>query len=76
MKVGVQDDEGLALLLQSALKQCYALMAGKLKPSSHEPPHQWNQAPVTMIYKRKIKGRVGLGERHNLKAEQTLKALY
>ena len=66
MKVGAQDDEGLALLSQSALRQCYAL-----KPSSHEPPHQWNQAPVPMIYQIKIKGREGLGERHNLKAEQS-----
>ena len=53
------------------IRQCYALMAGKLMPSSHEPPHQWNQAPVTMIYQRKIKGREGLGERHNLKPEQS-----
>ena len=71
MKVGVHDDQGLALLSQSALRQCYALMAGKLTPSSREPPHQWNQAPVPVIYQRKIKGREGLEERHNLKAEQS-----
>ena len=65
MKVGAQDDQGLALLSQSALRQSFAL-----KPSSHEPPHQWNQAPVPMIYQIKIKGREGLGERDNLKAEQ------
>ena len=51
--------------------QCYALMADKLTPCSHEPPHQWNQAPVPMIYQRKVKGREGLGERHNPKAEQS-----
>ena len=49
MKVGVHDDQGLALLSQSALRQCYALMAGKLAPSSHEPLHQWNQAPVGRV---------------------------
>ena len=54
------------------VRQCYALMAGKLTPCSHEPPHQWNlQAPVPMIYQRKVKGREGLGERHNPKAEQS-----
>jgi len=46
-------------------------IAGKLTPSSHDPPHQWNQAPVTMIYQGKIKGREGVGERHNPKAEQS-----
>ena len=71
MKVGARDDQGLAPLSHLALRQCYALMAGKLTPSSHEHPHQWNQAPVTMIYQRKIKGREWLGERHNLKAEQS-----
>ena len=53
------------------VRQCYALMAGKLPPCSHEPPHQWNQAPVPMIYQRKVKEREGLGERHNPKAEQS-----
>ena len=53
------------------VRQCYALMAGKLTPCSHYSPHQWNQAPVTMIYQGKIKGREGLGERHNPKAEQS-----
>ena len=31
-------------------------MAGKPTPSSHEPPHQRNQAPVTLIYQWKKRG--------------------
>ena len=31
-------------------RQSYAPMAGKPAPSSHEPPRQWNQVPVTLIY--------------------------
>ena len=53
------------------VRHCYALMAGKLTPCSHYSLHQWNQAPVTIIYQRKVKGREGLGERHNPKAEQS-----
>ena len=35
-------------------------MAGKPVPSSHEPPLQWSQAPVTLIYQWKNKwGRDG-----------------
>ena len=35
-------------------------MAGKPAPSSHEPPCQWSQAPVTLIYQWKNKwGRDG-----------------
>ena len=35
-------------------------MAGKPAPSSHEPPRQWSQAPVTLIYQWKNKwGRDG-----------------
>ena len=34
----------------------YPFMAGKLLPTSLEPPRQWNQAPVTMIYQWKNKG--------------------
>ena len=33
----------------------YAPMAGKPAPSSHEPSHQWNQAPATLIYQWKNK---------------------
>ena len=60
MKVGAYDDQGLALLSQSALRQCYALMAGKLVPPAMSPytngtRHLWE----------------GLGERHNPKAEQS-----
>ena len=34
----------------------YTSMGGKLVSSSLEPPCQWNQAPVTMIYQWKNKG--------------------
>ena len=36
-------------------------MAGKPVPSSHEPPRQWNQAPVTLIYQWKKLRRGGGG---------------
>ena len=37
-------------------------MAGKPAPSNHEPPRQWNQASVTLIYQWK-KLRRGGGRR-------------
>ena len=41
-------------------RQSYATMAGKPAPSSHEPPCQCSQAPVTLIYQWKNKaGRDG-----------------
>ena len=56
MEVGAQDIQGLPLLAQPAPRQSYVSMAGKLMPSSHEPPRQCNQAPVTLIYQWKNKG--------------------
>ena len=53
MEVGVQDVQGFTLLSQPAPKQSYAPMARKPTPSSHEPPCQWNQVPVTLIYQWK-----------------------
>ena len=49
MEVGARDVQGLPPLAQPAPRQSYAPMAGKPVPSSHEPPRQWNQAPVTLI---------------------------
>ena len=48
--------KGFNFRAQPAPRQSYASMAGKPMPSSHEPPHQWNQAPVTLIYQWKNKG--------------------
>ena len=61
MEVGAQDIQGLPLLAQPAPRQSYVSMAGKPMPSSHEPPRQWNQAPVTLIYQWKNKGGRGIG---------------
>ena len=47
--------QGLPLLAQPALRQSYAPIPGKTSPSSHEPPGQWNQATVTVIYQWKNK---------------------
>ena len=48
---------GASTLAKPAPTQSYAPMAGKPAPSSHEPPCQCNQAPVTLIYQwKKIKG--------------------
>ena len=65
MEVGAQGVQRLSLF-----------MAGKLMPSSHEPSHQWNQAPVTLIYQGKIKrkgggGGEGWGREHNPKTKQS-----
>ena len=64
MEVGAQGVQRLSLF-----------MAGKLMPSSHEPSHQWNQAPVTLIYQGKIKrkggGGEGWGRKHNPKTKQS-----
>ena len=38
-------------------------MAGKPAPSSHEPPCQWSQAPVTLICQWKNKGGRDAGKR-------------
>ena len=56
VEVGAQDVHGHPLLAQPAPRQGYAPMAGKPSPSSHESPHQWSQAPVTLIYQWKNKG--------------------
>ena len=47
---------GASTLAQPAPRQSYSPMAGKPAPFSHEPPRQWNQAPVTLIDKWKNKG--------------------
>ena len=49
VEVGARDAQGLPPLAQPTPRQSYAPMAGKPAPSSHEPPRQWNQAPVTLI---------------------------
>ena len=54
--MGARDVQGLPPLAQPAPRQSYAPMAGKPVPSSHEPPRQWNQAPVTLINRGRIKG--------------------
>ena len=56
MEVGVQDVQGVPPLAQPAPRQSYTPMAGKPSLSSHEPPRQWNQAPVTLINSGRIKG--------------------
>ena len=56
VEVGAWDVQGLPLLAKPAPRQSYAPMAGKPAPSSHEPPRQWNQVPVTLIYQWKNKG--------------------
>ena len=51
--------KGFNFRAQPAPRQSYASMAGKPMPSCHEPPHQWNQAPVTLIYQWKNNGGSG-----------------
>ena len=50
------DVQELPFLAQPARRQSYAPTTGKPAPSSHEPPCQWSQAPVTLIYQWKNKG--------------------
>ena len=45
----------LPLLAKPAAKQSYSPMASRPELSSLELPHQWNQAPVTLIYQWKNK---------------------
>ena len=61
VEVGARDVQGLPLLAQPAPRQSYTPMAGKATPSSHEPPRQWRQVPVTLIYQWKNKGGEGWG---------------
>ena len=61
LEVGAWDVQGLPPMAQSAPRQSYAPMAGKSAHSCHEPPRQWNQAPVTLIYQWKNKGGDGWG---------------
>ena len=56
VEVGAQDVQGLSPLAQPAPRLSYAPMAGKTVSSSHDPPCQWNQAPVALIYQWKNKG--------------------
>ena len=49
--------------------QCYVPIAGKPVPSSHEPPRQWNQVPVTLINSGRKKGE-GWGEKNDPKAKR------
>ena len=51
----------LRCMAKPAPRQNYAPMAGKPASSSHEPPRQWNQVPVTLIYQWKNKGGRGYG---------------
>ena len=60
MEVGARDVQALPPMVQPAPRQSYAPMAGKPALSSHEPPRQWNQLPVTLFYQwKKKKGRDG-----------------
>ena len=54
--MGGWDVQGFPPMAQPAPRQSYTPMAGKPMPSNHEPPCQWNQAPVTLIYQWKNKG--------------------
>ena len=56
-----RDVQGLLSMAQPAPRQSYAPMAGKPVPSSHEPPCQRKQAPVTLIYQWKNKAGGGMG---------------
>ena len=47
-------------------------MAGEPAPSSHEPPRQWNQAQVTLIYQFREKNKGGGGGRGGKRMIQTL----
>ena len=47
---------GLTPFAQPAPRQSYAPMARKPAPSSHKPPRQWSQVPVTLIYHWKNEG--------------------
>ena len=62
MEVGARDVHELPLLTKPAARPSYASMADKPSPSSHEPPQQWKQAPVTLInqWNGKGGGRVGV----------------
>ena len=59
VEVGAQPVQGLQPLAQPASRQSYAPMAGKPALSSHEPPRQWNLAPVTLIYQWQWKNKAG-----------------
>ena len=63
VEVGAWDVQGLPPMAQSAPRQSYAPMACKPAPSCHEPSRQWNQAPVTRIYRGRIKGERDGGKR-------------
>ena len=63
VEVGARDVQRLPLLAQPAPRQGYTPMAGKPAPSSHKPPCQWSQAPVTLIYQWENKGGEGWGKR-------------
>ena len=54
--MGARDVQGLPPMARPAPRQSYAPMAGKPAPSSHEPPRQWNQAPVTLITVEDLRG--------------------
>ena len=61
VEVGACSVQWLPLLAKPAPKQSYSPMAGKPELSSLELQHQWNQAPVTLIYQWKNKGEEGWG---------------
>ena len=60
MGVGAGDVMGFHLWHRQPLDRVNAPMAGKPAPSSHEPPHQWNLAPIILIYQWKEKGGEGV----------------
>ena len=67
-EMGGWDVQGFPPMAQPAPRQSYTPMAGKPTPSTHEPPRQWNQTPVTMIYQWKNKGG-GMGGKEWSKGE-------
>ena len=56
MEEGARDVQGLPLLTKPATGPSYTPMTCKPTPSSHEPPQQWKQAPVTLINQWICKG--------------------
>ena len=54
--MGGWDVQGFPPMAQPVPRQSYTPRAAKPTPSTHEPPRQRNQAPVTMIYQWKNKG--------------------
>ena len=68
MEVGAWDVQGLPLWTKPATRPSYAPVAGKPAPSSHDPPQQWHQAPVTLINQWNSQSLWGAGRRVGVNA--------